>query len=219
MSWFYRLVYVLVKVLMPLVARLEVNGLENVPRQGPVVVVANHQSGWDILILGIVLRRQVHFMGKQELWHIPIAKHVFTWLGSFPVRRGAVDRRALRQATQVLQEGRVLGIFPEGTRHQEGMGDAKRGAALLALRASAPLLPVGLVNTPSIRLTWRFWQRPRVQVNIGQVFVPSEVEAVSRKERLDLVTDMIAQRIAALLPQERRGVWRPSQPSPSSSHS
>lgn len=152
--------YLLVKYAAASVFRIlcgfTASGKENVPKQGPVVIVPNHKSFWDPFFVAIVLRRPVHFMGKAEHFEGPMAK-LFLRLGAFPVRRGESDDEALETARAILRRGDALALFPEGTRvREEGLGAPKRGAARLAIEAGAPLVPTTITGTEKRR-----WPLPR----------------------------------------------------------
>lgn len=135
---FYRLAY-----------RIRVEGSENVPSTGGVILCANHISGHDPPLLGMLSPRNVRFMAKEELFKIP----VLGWFlgqggGAFPVKRGTADRASLKRSLEVLQEGEVFGIFPEGTRNRTGtMGPLESGTAYLALKSGATVVPVGFSST------------------------------------------------------------------------
>ncbi|MDK2881931.1 MAG: 1-acyl-sn-glycerol-3-phosphate acyltransferase [Bacillota bacterium] len=123
----------------------QVTGQEHFPEQGPVVLVANHASYLDPPALGVASPRRVYFMAKDELFQIPLFGRLLKGLGAFPVKRGTPDRRAFKRALEVLASGNVLGIFPEGTRSKTGeLGPAEEGAAVLALRSGAPVVPAGI---------------------------------------------------------------------------
>ena len=149
----YRFVYYVFAPLMVLpffrfFNRLEVSGLEYIPASGPVVVIANHISSWDPALLYGLIRRQTYFMAKQELFKIPLLGFILPRMCVFPVKRDTVDRSALRKASQVLDEGHVLMIFPEGTRSKTGkLLPFKSGAALFAHRSKAAVVPVLVDNT------------------------------------------------------------------------
>ena len=135
-------------------------GTGNVPKLGPVVIVPNHKSFWDPFLVGIVLRRPVHFMGKAEYFDGRLAT-LFLMLGAFPVRRGESDAEALETARTILRRGDALALFPEGTRiRDQGLGTPKRGAARLAIEAGAPLVPATITGTEKRR--WPFPRRVRL---------------------------------------------------------
>ncbi|KYH33043.1 1-acyl-sn-glycerol-3-phosphate acyltransferase [Moorella mulderi DSM 14980] len=143
--------------------RWEVQGRENFPLEGPVIVIANHISYLDPVAVGVAAPRMVRFMAKEELFHIPVVNWIIKGLHAFPVRRGRSDRAALKAALEVLHDGQVLGMFPEGTRSKDGrLLPFQHGAALLALKTGAPLLPVAIKNTN------RVFRGGRIKVIIGQ---------------------------------------------------
>jgi len=146
--WFARGLF---RFLFAVFCRWEIEGLENLPERGPVIVVANHVSYWDPIAVGSALPRHVFFMAKKELFSYPVLGHILRWLGAFPVNRGRPDRAALKRAFTLLKDGEVLGIFPEGTRSKTGeMLTPYNGAAYLALQAGVPVCPVGLIGTKKI---------------------------------------------------------------------
>ena len=143
----YRVLRAIVRSLMALLYPYKLAGLENVPKEGPVVLCSNHISNLDPPLLGITNTRQVHFMAKEELFRVPVLGGVIHRLGAFPVKRGAGDLKSLKTAIQLLQNGKVVGIFPEGTRSKTGeMRDFHVGAALIALKGKAPIVPVSITG-------------------------------------------------------------------------
>lgn len=129
-----------------LLFRLEVKGIEVIPKQGAVVLCANHISVLDPPAVGIMLNRSVHFMAKAELFQIPILGSIIRALKAFPVKRNAVGKETIRTAVSLLREGNIIGIFPEGTRNVDGVVAAKKGAALIALKSEATIIPVAIVG-------------------------------------------------------------------------
>ena len=153
---FYRLVRAIYRFYLTYLRGWVVEGRENIPARGPLILVANHTSYSDPPILGAALTRRVHFMAKEELFRYPVFGPILHRLEAFPVRREAVDRSAIRKALQILREGKVLGMFPEGTRIKTGqLGEAQPGVALLATKSGAPILPVG-ISRVSGKLIVRF---------------------------------------------------------------
>ncbi|MDU1680057.1 MAG: lysophospholipid acyltransferase family protein [Veillonella sp.] len=119
---------------------LKVYGRDNFPMEGPVIVVPNHLSNNDPPICGYALPRHVHFMAKQELFVNPISRFFCTWLGAFPLNRGAIDKVAIRHAMGLLKDNKVLGIFAEGNRQKSGkLGKFHDGAASIALRTAVSI--------------------------------------------------------------------------------
>lgn len=133
-------------VLKPLY-RIQIIGKENVPNDGGVLLCANHIHALDPPVVGITAPRPVHFMAKEELFSMPILKHLVPHLNAFPVKRGMSDREALRKGLAILKEGNVLGIFPEGTRSETGeLGKGLAGAGFFALRTDAQVVPCAVIG-------------------------------------------------------------------------
>ena len=126
-------------------------GAENLPREGAVILAANHQSNWDPPLLATFLSRPVCYMAKQELFEIPVFGSIIRACHSFPVRRGAADRGAIKTALQILKLQECLGVFPEGTRSKDGrVHKAEAGVALLAAMSKAPVVPAAIIGTDRI---------------------------------------------------------------------
>lgn len=141
----YRFCRLLCRILCTLVYRLEARGVNHIPKEGPVVLCSNHKSVIDPVTLGTWVPRKVHYMAKEELFRVPVLGWLIPKLGAFPVKRGGVSKEAIRTAINLLSEGKVMGIFPEGTRN-ENVGMGKRGAVSMAIRAKAQVVPVALIG-------------------------------------------------------------------------
>lgn len=166
--------------------RWEVRGRENLPEEGPVIVFANHTSWWDPIAVCCALNRRVHFMAKKELFANRLLGAVLKRVGAFPVNRGVADRSALRTSLKLLQEGKIIGIFPEGSRSRSGeLQDPLGGVAFIALKSGAPVCPIALQGTGEIFRKGLF---QRVQVIIGKPFV---LERQDKFELQDLAKDMM----------------------------
>ena len=172
-------------------------GAKNVPQQGPLVVVSNHASDFDPPILSCCVGRPVAYMAKKELFEIPILKQAIQVYGAYPVSRGAADRSAIRSALKYLEAGWATGLFLEGTRTADGrITDPKLGAALVAAKAKAPLLPVSLWGTQHIFKKGSALPRPvPITVRIGEVIAaPNSTD----RQELQSVTQQCAAAIKAL---------------------
>src|SRR5215469_16969940 len=214
-SWIAPVVYRISKLLLRLIFTalfgFRVAGREHEPAAGPVIVVSNHLSDLDPLVVGTALRRQVTFMAKHELFQIPGVRWWITACGAFPVRRGEPDRRALRTALGILQRGGVLVMFPEGTRGRDRtLRQPEPGAALLAQRTGAALLPVAVLGTDGVLpRDARRLRRGRISVRIGPpLYVDKAVPSVdgaghdqkhAAREELDAIGRLYMTEIARLL--------------------
>ncbi len=127
--------------------RIDVEGGERIPERGPCILVANHESLADPFFLGVATPRPIHYMAKVELWNNRIVGALMDGFGTFPIERGGGDSGALRHGIRLLEEGRVLGIFPQGTSKPRRNRPYLRGAARLAFATGSPIVPVCLVNT------------------------------------------------------------------------
>ncbi|HEU5101105.1 MAG TPA: lysophospholipid acyltransferase family protein [Roseiflexaceae bacterium] len=199
----YALVRALLRALVLLLTRTSVRGREYLPRSGAGIVVSNHIAAVDPAILIAALPRPIALMSKVENAR-GVLKLFMPLVGAFTVRRGAPDRSALRMAEHVLAQGRLLCMFPEGTRSPNGaLGPAHGGAALLAQRSAAPIIPVAITGTPRIfsrRFPWVGF--PRVTVTLGPSFLAPLSSGPAQREQ---VTTEIMARIAGLLPPGQRG--------------
>ncbi|MCL6636130.1 MAG: 1-acyl-sn-glycerol-3-phosphate acyltransferase [Peptococcaceae bacterium] len=188
---FYRFARFVCRIVLTVLRRWEVRGAENLPASGGLVLVANHVSYWDPVVVGCAFNRPVHFMAKAELFNIPLLSPLIRALGAFPVRRDRSDRSAIRTAVKLLEEGHIVGVFPEGTRSRTGeLMKPHLGAALLAAKAGVPMLPVALSGTRGVL--------GKVRVYVGSpVFIAGGAKAA--KSGLETASDEVMARIAGLL--------------------
>ena len=165
--------------------RVELQGVENIPARGGVILVANHESLFDPWLLALATPRPVRYMAKSELWRYAPVGRALEAFGAFPVERGAGDATAISMAADLLQRGEVLGIFPQGTSKQLESRPFHRGAARLALATGAPIVPVRLVGTRGFPKPGR----PPARVIVGEPISvePAKPTLVAAKELTKLV--------------------------------
>jgi 1-acyl-sn-glycerol-3-phosphate acyltransferase len=198
-------------------SRISIEGaIDEIPRDGPLIIAANHASNLDAPVLGAWLiprlGRRIHWLGKRELFAWPIVGWVAANGGVHPVDRDSADVEAFRLASRILEGGHILFVFPEGTRSPDGaLQEARDGVALLALRSGAPIVPIGIGGSNRV---WPKGQRVphpggHVVVRVGRPFRPSDElpAGTDRRVAKPLVTNMIMERIAALLPVRQRGAY------------
>ncbi len=211
-SFIWLLSFVMLSFFQKLFYRIQVEGIQNIPVSGPVVLASNHTSGHDIIILGCTSPRQIHFMAKQELFEKnALLAAYFRKAGVFPVRRGQNDRQAIAAALQYLKQGRVLGMFPEGKRFAS-LERGKTGVARLALKTKACVVPVAIIGAREISLSGRFtqWHRTRVTVKYGLPLSTAEAAAdiaTGAPDPARKLTDEIMAAIARMLPTEMKGAY------------
>jgi 1-acyl-sn-glycerol-3-phosphate acyltransferase len=191
-----------------LFTRRIVTGKTNVPRCGPLLVVANHLNNADPPLIGICLGRKARFMAKEELFANPVAGFLLQSVGAFPVNRKRPGRNSLQDADQALVEGYPLVMFPESTRSRTGkMKTGLPGAAAVAIKNGVPVLPIGITGTEKLKGVFWWLTRPTIKVNIGKPFkLTSEAEKPT-KEELSTLTGTIMKNIALLIPSEYRGEY------------
>ncbi len=209
MPLFYYTATTTMKALLLTFSQWRVYGRENVPLKGPLIVAANHLNLADPPLLSASIPRRIVFMVKHEFYHSVRGARFIRAFGAFPVHRGEMDREALRHAVRVLEQGLVLGMFPEGTRSPNAqLQQAHLGTALIALRSGAPILPVGINGTEKVKgVKEVVFGHPHITVTIGQPFFLPPNEAKVNSAQLKELTDLIMSRIAELLPESYRGVY------------
>jgi 1-acyl-sn-glycerol-3-phosphate acyltransferase len=175
----YWIARVILQPALLLFFRTEREGRTHIPRNGPVILAANHRSFLDPFIIGICLSRPVYFVAKRELFERPWQGWLLNALGAFPVRRGESDEEMMATARAVLDRGDPVVIFPEGTRIRAGiLGRPKRGAGRLALETGAPIVPIAVTGTEKARRGWLI--RPvKVRIRCGRPLTFPRVEAPS----------------------------------------
>lgn len=208
LSWlFYYANMVWVKALLMAVTSRDIQGRENVPRKGPLILASNHLSNGDPPILTAATPRQIAWLTKAEWFKTPIIGAMFRMGGMLPVRRFEADLQALRRVQELLKRGGCLGMFPEGTRSLDGvLHKGEPGSALVALRTGAPIQPVAIWGTEHVKLPRDLFRRTRAHVTYGKPFRLPQPKRI-RREDVEAGTDAIMRSIAELLPEQYRGAY------------
>ncbi|MEM0978828.1 MAG: lysophospholipid acyltransferase family protein [Cyanobacteria bacterium P01_H01_bin.58] len=177
--------------------RGRIEGAQQVPQEGPLIIVANHASDFDPPLLSNCVQRPVSYMAKEELFRVPVLATAIRLYGAYPVKRGSADRSAIRAALKQLEQGWAVGVFLQGTRTVDGrIPQPKLGAALIAAKAQVPLLPVSLWGTHRILPKGAKLPRPLpITVRIGPLIPPP---SSTSKEELGAVTQACTEAIHAL---------------------
>jgi len=206
-----KIVLAIFRPLLNILFSWKVEGRENIPLTGPLILVANHVHLLDPFFLIFRFPRWINFMAKEELFHSPFLRPWLRWAGSLSIRRRGKIRekqKILKSARDALEKGLILGMFPEGGRSNDGkLRKGKPGSAVIASKANVPLLPVGIVGTDKISgISW-LWKRPRIVVNIGKPFKLPPTSSRISKSQMQLLTTQLMREIAALLPPEYQGAY------------
>ncbi|QGQ96904.1 1-acyl-sn-glycerol-3-phosphate acyltransferase [Paenibacillus psychroresistens] len=185
----YRFGRGLFRIMFLVLFRLKAYGKENIPDEGPLIFCGNHRSTFDPPMLGSPIRRELYFMAKEELFRIPIFGGLIRRVHAFPVKRGGVSKDSIRLSIQLLKDGKAMCIFPEGSRNNAG-GVGKKGAAMLALRSNAIVIPVAIIGD--------YKPFRRMAVYYGKPVDLSEY-AQSTSDNLEAATDKIMSEIRAMV--------------------
>lgn len=207
--------------LLRLLFRLQIEGEENVPKDGPFILVANHLHNLDPVFTAAACPRRVHYMAKIELFKVPVIRTIIRWVGAFPVNRGKMDREAIRHGQAVLQAGYGLGIFPEGTRSLSmKIHRVMPGAGLFAARGDVPIVPCAVTGSERLPFNGkkqhhRSERMPDpghkgVRITFGEPFsIPAEIDG--KRPSAETATNYMMSRVAALLPEDYRGIYSVGQ--------
>lgn len=158
---FYNIIRFLASIIFKFIYRIEVVGLDNVPKDGKIIICGNHINNLDPVIISIIFPRSINWMGKKELFKYKWFGFILGKLNVFPVDRKGTDIKSVKKALRVLKEDKVLGIFPEGTKVKGyDVENAKPGVALMAIKSQTNILPI------HIQSNYKFFNK--VQINIGK---------------------------------------------------
>lgn len=202
-----RLVYEMLRwvvlSIFAIITRVSVRGRYNVPRKGPYIIAANHLSWSDIPLIAAYVPEKVVYMAKEETFYSKIGWLV-RFLGAFPVKRGEADRQSMRAADEQLKNGKVLVIFPEGTRSKtRTLARGHAGLGMIALRSGVPVIPVAIWGSENVLKKFG----ARITIVYGE---PIELKPQGTKitrEDINSCTEQVMHSIAAMLPVQYRGVY------------
>ncbi|MFN8475481.1 MAG: lysophospholipid acyltransferase family protein [Anaerolineae bacterium] len=198
--------------LLPLICRLRMTGRENVPPTGRLLVAANHGNFIDPFLIQVGMKRLLVFFAKKEVFDWPVLGPLAPYYHIIPVDRGAGDANAVKRSLQTLKSEAALYIAPEGTRSKTGqLQQGHSGAVVLATRADAPVVPVGVWGQKAFWDDLKRLRRPRIGMSYGKPFRFVGSSRPSRDEIDEMTTEMMY-RIAAQLPPEWRGVYAGDPP-------
>ena len=206
-----KIVLAIFRPLLNILFSWKIQGRENMPLTGALVLIVNHVHNLDPFFLLFGSPRWITFMAKEELFRSPFLRPWLRWTGSFSIQRGGTiteKRKMLKSARNVLEKGLILGMFPEGIRSHDGkLREGKSGSAVIASKTNVSLLPVGIIGTDKINgISW-LWKRPSIVVNIGKPFKLPPTYSKMSKSQMQLFTTQLMREIAALLPPKYQGAY------------
>jgi 1-acyl-sn-glycerol-3-phosphate acyltransferase len=199
----------MVVILMGILTDYKMEGVENIPATGQVIIATNHLSRFDIPLLGCIPSRpDITALITDKYQEYPFFKWFTTTVGGIWIDRTKADFTAFRLAAEVLAEGKALGIAPEGTRSITGeLLEGKPGTLLLAIKTGAPVVPVGISGTEMVPHEWKRLRRPRVVARFGKALIFPPLERENREAGLKQYTDEVMCQIAAQLPARYHGFY------------
>jgi len=157
----YKFLTWLTRILFKIFYKIEVNGVINLPEDSGYMICSNHIHMWDPILIADFTKRPISFMSKKELIDAPVIGWILKKCYAFPVDRGKGDIAAIKTAIEILKNGNVMSMFPEGTRHKDGnFHDLKKGAAMIAIKAGVPIVPVRIIGN------YKFFTK--LTLNIGE---------------------------------------------------
>ena len=208
MGWWYRALRGLLGFVLRLLARLEIEGLEHVPTEGPYLLIINHIHWLDPPVLAVAFPHRAYVFAAEKWDRHWFLGPFFRSLDAIFVNRGEVDRKALRQAMAILAGGGVLGLAPEGTRSKTGgMQRGRSGAAYMAFRAGVPVVPSIAVGQEKVFPSLLRFRRATIRVVFAPPFEPPQVEGRASGAQVHAFAEEIMYHLAAMLPPEYRGVY------------
>ncbi len=183
---FYQFGRIVCNICLSAYFKLEVSGLENLPSEGGFVLCCNHQSYLDPPLMGLKIKeRQLTFMAKEALFHKPILAPIIKKLGAFPVSKNQKDGRAVKQAIETVKEGKILALFPEGTRSKTGkLLKPKSGVVVIAAQTGAPIVPTAIKyygKHPRAKIVVRFGEPIlNEQLELGENPTPKMIKSATQ---------------------------------------
>ncbi len=197
--WWHKIIWLVGMIIFKSVFQLKIEGGEKIPSKGGVVVVGNHRSYLDPIIMTFTTCRKMNFMAKDDLFRNAIFGYFITKMGAFPLRRDKLDRKAYQKALRILREGKILGLFPEGTRSISAkLGDLKKGSVRIALSANVPVVPVVIQGTDKILpIGAKMIRWGKIRLKVGDPIVIQNYRN-KKEEKVDYVLQKLKEEMVAM---------------------
>jgi 1-acyl-sn-glycerol-3-phosphate acyltransferase len=191
-GWTYTFVRILVTLPTFLIWRVRAIGVGNVPKSGPLILAPNHFSQMDHFFTGLYLRRKIRFMAKSQLFGPPVLTYIYKHGGVFPVRRGHQDEEAFKTVFEILDQGGMLLVYAEGGRSRSGeLGKPKAGIGRIALESGAPVVPIAIHGSATVR-RWKRFRFPKVTVEFGEPLAFPVEDSPDRERQLEAAGEIFA---------------------------
>ena len=189
-GWTYTFVRIIVSLPTLLIYRVRAIGVQNVPKNGAMVLAPNHFSQMDHFFIGLYLRRKIRFMAKSQMFGPPVLTYIYKHGGVFPVRRGHHDEEAFKTAFTILDQGEMLLVYAEGGRSRSfELGEPKPGIGRIALESGVPIVPVAIYGSEAVR-RWKRFRFPKVTVQFGEPISFAVEESPSYERQLEAATEI-----------------------------
>jgi 1-acyl-sn-glycerol-3-phosphate acyltransferase len=192
-GWTYTFARIVLTLPTLLIYRVRAIGVENVPREGALVLAPNHFSQMDHFFAGVYLRRKIRFMAKSQMFGPPVLTYIYKHGGVFPVRRGHHDEEAFETVYKLLDQEEMLLVYAEGGRSRsQELGEPKPGIGRIALESGAPIVPVAIHGSARVR-GWKRLHFPKVTVEFGEPMTFAVEPAPSRERQLEVAGEVFAE--------------------------
>ena len=191
-GWTYTFARIVLTIPTLLLWRVRAIGVENVPKDGPLVLAPNHFSQMDHFFVGVYLRRKIRFMAKSQLFGPPVLTYIYKHGGVFPIRRGHHDEEAFETVHELLRQGEMLLVYAEGGRSRsQSLGKPKPGIGRIALESGVPIVPVAIHGSERAR-QWKKLRFPKTTVQFGEPLVFPVEGAPGRERQLEVATEIFS---------------------------
>lgn len=198
---FFKLVQLVLRIIFNILFRTEIYGIEKIPSKGEFILCCNHLSYVDPLVIGAYIPRCIYFMAKIELFKVNLIGSIVSFFNAYPIDRGKFARGTLNNSLKILENGNVIGIFPEGTRSTDGiLREAKKGVGFIAILSKSPIIPVAISGTNKIiQKPHKRMFFPKIKIIIGEkINTINYLNTYPKNDVISKIADTITKDIKSL---------------------